>query len=84
MTVSFDEGRARLTGHCGVEEAEPLLEWLQGQPQGVVEVADCAHLHTALFQVLWAWGPPLEGEPADAFLRKRILPLLGPARQGDE
>lgn len=79
MPVNFEEDRVRLEGHCGVEEAEPLLEGLQKNPEGVVDMAECTHLHTALFQVLWAWAPPVEGEPPDPFLCAHIGPLLGPS-----
>lgn len=39
---------------CTIEEAETLLEALTTNPKLKVSLKRCAHLHTALFQVLLA------------------------------
>ena len=53
MTVAADGDIIRLTGRCGVEDAERLLELLCRAP-GAVDLGECEHLHSALVQILLA------------------------------
>jgi len=53
MTVEVVGDTIRLTGRCGVEDAERLLELL-GQGARRVDLSGCEHLHTALVQILLA------------------------------
>jgi len=52
-----------------VEEAEPLLEWLQKKPKAKVDLSKCTHLHTANLQVLMAAKPDVANWPEDIELR---------------
>jgi hypothetical protein len=54
--------RIRLSGHCPVEDAEPLLDALRATPDAVVDLSGAVWLHTAVLQVLMAARPPLHGQ----------------------
>ena len=75
MSVSVERGIIRLSGACGVEDAEPLLVALQ---DGAVEVDLCAvtRLHAAVVQLLVAAQLHVATPPADPFLAGLVLPLI--------
>jgi hypothetical protein len=75
MTIEVNGDRIVLKGRCGVEEAEPLLAALAERPDRLV-VLEAERLHTALWQILIALKPRLEGTSADAFVVQHILPLV--------
>lgn len=75
MTVIVGEREIRLTGRCGVDEAEALLSALSASPQSRVVLA-AERIHTALWQVLVAMRPAVIGEAPDRFSSDYILPLL--------
>lgn len=54
MSIVYEKETARLTGTVSVEDAEPLLEWVQTHPQGEIDLSACKHLHAANLQVLMA------------------------------
>jgi hypothetical protein len=55
MSVTRDrDGTIVLEGACPVEDAEPLLQLLQGTPSGSLDWTRCSHLHTAVLQVILA------------------------------
>ena len=70
----------RLTGHCSVEEAEPLLDALRATPGAVVDLPGAAWLHPAVLQVLMAAAPALRGRPAGPVPEACLagLPEAGP------
>jgi hypothetical protein len=74
MTTRLHGDRVLLQGDCPVEEAETLLNLLAGSPGRVVDVSGVTHLHAAVFQILLALQPPIEGEPADAFMQRCCPP----------
>lgn len=54
MTVTAAEnGTIQLTGSCGAEQAEQLLELLVAERRPV-DLTGCEHLHTTLVQILLA------------------------------
>ncbi len=75
MTVIVGEREIRLTGRCGVDEAEALLSALSIAPQSRVVLA-AEHVHTALWQVLVALRPTVIGGAPDRFSADYILPLI--------
>lgn len=75
MTVEIEGGFVRLTGRCGVEEAETLLRALDKLPQPEVVLA-AERIHTALWQVLMAARPRLHGDPGDDFVAGFLLPQM--------
>jgi len=79
MSVRLDGNVIVMEGACRVEDAEPLLGWLQADGGLVVDLIDAEHLHTAVLQVLMALRPALNGTPKDAFIRHWITPALSEA-----
>lgn len=75
MTVEVTPDRVVLRGRCGVEEAESLLAALIEVPERVVAL-EAERVHTALWQVLIALKPSIEGRPKDAFVMQHIMPLV--------
>ncbi|WP_421695979.1 hypothetical protein [Aestuariivirga sp.] len=75
MTVLVQELRIILSDDCGVEEAETLLTALLEEPGRVVQM-EAGKLHTALWQVLLAVRPQIQGRTGDAFADLHILPLI--------
>jgi hypothetical protein len=82
MTIAYRGHEAVLTGTVGVEEAEALLEWLQTEPAGVVDLAACTHLHLANLQVLMAAHPVIRAWPADGGLAAWMHAALAPEGRG--
>lgn len=76
MTVSLRDGSIVLIGVCDVGEAETLVGLIQGNPDAVVDVSEAGVVHTALWQVLLALSPTVEGEPSDPFVRRWLVPQL--------
>lgn len=73
MSVVLKNGSIVLSGACGVEEAETLVNLIQGNPDTAVNLAEAGPVHTALWQVLLALAPPVTGEPQDPFIRQWIV-----------
>jgi len=69
MPVRFEQGRVVLDGVVGVEDAELLLEGLQGCPTCPIDLSACVHLHTADLQVLMVAQSTVERWPEDPALR---------------
>jgi hypothetical protein len=69
MPIEFKRNRAILRDMVRVEDAEGLLEWLQGKPAAKVDLSACIHLHTANLQVLMAARPVISGWPENPELR---------------
>jgi hypothetical protein len=76
MSVRLDGNVIILEGPCRVEDAEPLLGWLQANRGRMVDLAGAEHLHAAVLQVLMALRPRIRGTAGDAFLRDWITPAL--------
>lgn len=76
MTIEYGKTVAKLQGTCGVEEADELLQWLQANPRGKVNLKACEHLHAAVLQVLMALRPALSAEPDDPFLARWVTPAF--------
>lgn len=80
MPIQFMKHVACFKGVCTVEEAEPLLEWLQNQPTGKVKLKECTHLHTAILQVLLAVRVMVTLPPDDPELARWLMTALRAAR----
>ncbi len=76
MSAHLDGHVIRLEGQCRVEDAEPLLGWLQADRSRVVDLTDTEHLHTAVLQILMALKPSIHGTAKDPFIRDWITPTL--------
>lgn len=68
MGMQLNKKTAALAGVITVEDAEPLLQWLQAHPKGKVDLSACTHLHAACLQALMAAQAQVVAWPADADL----------------
>lgn len=50
--IRLDGAVIRLEDHCPVEEAEQLLELLQGSDSRTLDLSGCLSAHTAVLQLL--------------------------------
>lgn len=73
MSVRVEAETAYLVGDCYVEDAEPLLAFLQSGSGRLVDVTEAVQLHTAVVQVLLAFRPSMNGPARDAFLEKWLI-----------
>lgn len=76
MPIHFMKSVACFKGVCTVEEAEPLLQWLQDQPRAKIKLKECTHLHTAILQVLLAANAAVTLPPQDPELARWLMPAL--------
>lgn len=76
MSVTVEDGVIRLSGRCGVEDAESLLVALQEGQDSTVDLKGAQKLHMAVAQVLLAVRPAVRGTPENAFLADRFIALL--------
>lgn len=76
MGIQYDKKIAKLTGFIGVEEAESLLEWLQSNPKGKIDLSRCEHLNAANLQVLMAAAPQISAWPTDVVLARWLRQAL--------
>ncbi len=76
MSVRLDGNVILLEGVCRVEDAEPLLGWLQADRGRIVDLTGAEHLHAAVLQVLMALGPAWKGAAKDVFIQDWITPAL--------
>lgn len=83
MSVRLNGTIIVLEGACRVEDAEPLLGWLQADGSRIVDLAEAEHLHTAVLQVLMALRPSIRGAGKNGFIRDWIVPALTTARSAD-
>lgn len=81
MPIILNGDCAIFDGTCDAEEAESLRDWLQASANPSVDLSTCAHLHTALFQLLRRGQVPVASVPANPFLC-RLIPFLTPADPG--
>ena len=76
MSVAFTETVATLTDVVGVDDAEPLAQWLRTTLRPRVKLAGCTHLHTSALQALLAAQPTIASALTDPFLARWVGPLL--------
>jgi hypothetical protein len=77
MSVGLEaDGTIRLAGVCPIEDAEPLLRLVAENRGAAVDWRSCARAHAAVIQILLAVRPKLVGPAANAFLERRIGPLI--------
>ncbi len=73
MSVRVAERGIRLEGHCGLEDAPVLLGLLDGGHPGPVDISLAQTVHAAVWQVLMARQPCLEGKASDPLLARWLL-----------
>ena len=82
MSLRLQQGWIVLEGRCGAEDAELLLRELRDGPGAAVNLTGVQTMHLAVLQVLLVVRPQIGGPPADAFLRKILLPLISDGDRG--
>lgn len=78
MAFTFTKNTATAEGACAVEDALPLLEFLQAHRAAKVDLGPCTQLHTAVLQVLLAVRPKIAALPQEAFLARWLAPMFAP------
>jgi hypothetical protein len=76
MPLIFGDDAILIDGVCGVEEAMPLLEFLQTHGEARIDMRACIHLHAATLQVLMAVAERVTDLPEEEFLRRWLTPAL--------
>jgi len=76
MTVTLDGNAILMTGVCGVDEVETLMNFLEDQPERVVDLAGATAIHTAHWQALMVFRPKIIGTPASSSTGDRVLSSL--------
>jgi hypothetical protein len=76
MPLNFTDDAATADGASTVEDALPLLEYLQAHVDATVDLGPCTHLHTAVLQVLMAARPRIIAMPGEAFLARWLPAAL--------
>lgn len=77
MPLIFGEDTVEIDGVCGVEEAMPLLEFLQTHGDARIDMRTCTHLHSAALQVLMLVTSRVAVLPEEEFLSRWLTPMLG-------
>lgn len=83
MPITFTKTQARFQNTCTVEEALPLLEFLNKAKAPKVDLAACTYLHTALLQLLLMARPRISAPPSDPVVARWVGPLLTRHHGGD-
>jgi hypothetical protein len=76
VTVELSNEAIVLSGHCPMEDAEPLLQALLSAPESAVDWSACEGAHSAVLQLLLMSGRELKGVPREDFLRHWFAPML--------
>lgn len=76
MPLVFTKTLARFEEVCTVEEALPLLEFLNKAKTPKIDLSACTYLHTALLQLLLISRPKVSAPPNDPVLARWVVPLL--------
>ncbi|MBP2547951.1 hypothetical protein J2858_000844 [Neorhizobium galegae] len=73
MTVTLKQKTVRLSGSCGVEEADTLVEYLTSRPDLEVDLRAATSIHTALWQALMMFRPPITGPAPPPLLPDAVI-----------
>lgn len=76
MPVRLHEQTATLIGIVTVDDAEAFAAWLRTTTEPSVDLRDCSHLHTAVFQAILAFAPTVTAGPTEPFLARYVRPML--------
>ena len=76
MPIEYKKNQATFVEVATVDEAEPLLAWLQDKKSPRIHLGDCTHMHPANLQVLMAASVTVTAWPKDdqlcAWLRSAL------------
>jgi hypothetical protein len=77
-----EDGVIVLEGSCPVEDAEPLLQLLQGTPSATCDWTGCDQLHAAVVQILLMAAPVMTGPCRNPWIEQWIGPAIANLRPG--
>jgi hypothetical protein len=78
MTVTLNATAITLTGDCGVEEVEDLVNIMESQPELPVDLTAATSVHTALWQALMVFRPRLAGLPVSPSIERKVVRAVSP------
>ncbi|PWE52925.1 hypothetical protein DEM27_27945 [Metarhizobium album] len=73
MTVSVDDKAIRLTGPCGVEEVEVLVDYMDRHPDLHIDLSAATTIHTALWQALMVFRPRIAETSVSTLISDKVL-----------
>jgi hypothetical protein len=76
MSITYNKTGVVFTEFVAVEEAEPLLEWLQKRKSTKVDLGSCTHVHASVVQVLLAAKAKISVWPQDVELKMWLQGVL--------
>jgi hypothetical protein len=76
MAIEYKKNQAVFSDVVSVDEAEPLLDWLQNKNSPKIDLSSCSHLHPANLQVLIAAKIQIAVWPKDENLRAWLQTVL--------
>jgi hypothetical protein len=76
MSITYRKTGAVFTEFIAVDEAEPLLEWLQKRKSAKIDFGECTHVHASVVQVLLAAGAQVSVWPQDEDLKMWLQGLF--------
>ena len=78
MPIDFHVDGVQFHEKCRLEEAEPLREWLQQNPDCVLDLSGCMHMHTGVLQILLSHGRVPAALPANPLFARWLAHYLAP------
>jgi hypothetical protein len=76
MSITLQDGVIVMSGDCGVEDVEALVNALEQSGLNSVDLTEVLHLHGAVLQILLSFKPSILGSPRDSFVRTWLIPIL--------
>ena len=76
MPIQYKKREVVFIDVVSVDEAEGLLEWLQGKKAATANLSACSHVHPANLQVLLAAKTRISAWPADLNLASLLRTIL--------
>jgi hypothetical protein len=76
VSLQLDDRTATLAGIITVDDAEAFTAWLRTTTEPMVDLHDCTHMHTSVFQLILAYAPTVTVGPTDNFLARYVMPML--------
>lgn len=83
MPIKYKRREVAFIDVVSVDEAEGLLEWLQGKKGPTVNLSACTHVHPANVQVLLAAKIRVSAWPADLNLSSLLKTSLASNKKGE-
>lgn len=76
MGIDYKKNRAYFKDTVTLDDAEPLLNWLQKQKKAEISFFKVSHIHTAVLQVLMAGEFVVTAWPKDKILQSWVKGAL--------